>query len=97
MPRAINFEHAELPKVTIVYQFLAIFYSLRSDSINNKKIDNELEFLDVLHVTTLNTKNGFITKNFINECLLNSTSHHPTSVYKSLAFIKAVQLRRLIP
>ena len=81
--------------MTIVYPFLAIFYFLRSDSINTEKIDNELEFLDVLHVITLNAKGGFTTKNFIksifkDRCLLNSASHYPTSVYKSIAFREAV-------
>ena len=63
-------------------------------------MDNKLEFLDVLHVTTLNAKGGFITKNFIkstakDRCFLNGASHHPTSVYKSIGFGEAVQLRRL--
>ena len=35
------------------------------NSINTKKTDNELEFLDVLYVAILNTKGGFITKYFI--------------------------------
>ena len=35
------------------------------NSINTKKTDNELEFLDVLYVAILNTKGCFITKYFI--------------------------------
>ena len=63
-------------------------------------MDNKLEFLDVLHVTTLNAKSGFITKKFIkstakNRYFLNGASHHPTSVYKSIVFGEAVRLRRL--
>ena len=70
------------------------------NSINTKNMDNKLEFLDVLHVTTLNAKGGFITKSFIkstakDRCFLNGASHHPTSVYKSIIFGEAVQLRRL--
>ena len=30
------------------------------DSINTKKIYNELKFLDMLYITTLNAKGGFI-------------------------------------
>ena len=46
-------------------------------------MDNELKFLDVLHVTTLNAKCGFIPKNFIkftdkDQCFLNGASHHLT-------------------
>ena len=56
------------------------------NSINTGKIDNELECLDVLHVTTFNVKGGFITKNFIkfaakDRYFLNGASLHPTSVY----------------
>ena len=55
----------------------------------------------MLHVTTPNAKGGFITRNFIkstakDRCLLNGASHHSTSVYKSIVFGEAVQLRRLI-
>ena len=70
------------------------------NSINTGKINNELEFLDVLHVTTVNAKGGFITKNFIestakDRCFLNGASHHPTSVYKSIVFGEAIRLGRL--
>ena len=59
-----------------------------------------MQFFDVLHVTNLNAKGGFITKNFIkstakDRCFLYGASHHPTTVYKSIAFGEAVQLCRL--
>ena len=50
------------------------------------------------HITTLNAKGSFITKNFIkstakDQCFLNGASHHPTSIYKSIVFGEAVRLR----
>ena len=62
--------------------------------------DRQLEFLDVLHVTDQTAKGGFITKYFTkktdqNWCLLNGSSHHPLSVYKSIVFGEAVRLRKL--
>ena len=81
-------------------QFNDFNLQLVFNSINTGKIDNELEFLDVLHVTTLNAKGGFITKNFIksttkDRCFLNGASHHSTSVYKSIVFKEIARLCRL--
>ena len=74
-------------------QFNDFNLQLVFNSIKSGKIDNELEFLDVLHVTILNAKDGFITKTFIKSAakdryFLNGASHHPTSVYKSIVLEK---------
>ena len=67
-------------------QFNDFNLQLVFNSINSKKIDYELEFLDVLHVTTLNAKSGFITKDFIKiySQRLMFSQWHITSSYFSI-------------
>ena len=93
-----NYSTTTKIKELLYAQFIDFNLQLVFNSINTRKIDNEL--LDVLHVTTLNAKGGFITKNFIkstakDRCFPNGAPHHPTSVYKSIVFGEAVRLCRL--
>ena len=95
-----NYSTTTKIKELLQAQFSDFNLQLVFNSIYTENMDNKLEFLDVLHVTTLNATGGFITKNFIkstakDRCFLNGASHHPTSVYKSIVFGEAVRLRRL--
>ena len=98
----LSYNYSTTTKIKKLHQaqFSNFNLQLVFNSIKTGNMDNELEFLDVLHVTTLNAKGGFITKNFIKSTakdryFLNGASHHPTSVYKSIVFGEAVRLRRL--
>ena len=60
-------------------------------SINSKKTDNQLEFLDVFHATTLNKKDGFITRNFIKSTAKDqffSMAHHILHQYTTQLFLE---------
>ena len=76
-------------------QFDGLHLQLVFNSTNTKKTDKE-----VLYVLTLNTKDGFISRNFIkstakDRCFFYGASCHYTSVYKSIVFGEAVQLCHL--
>ena len=63
-------------------------------------LNSEIEFLDVLHVTHPNAKNGFITKDFtkptaIDQTFLNGTSYHPKNVFRAIIKGEATRRRRL--
>ena len=61
------------------------------NSINSEKTDNQLECLDVFHVTTLNKKDGYITRNFIKSTAKDqffSMAHHILHQYTTQLFLK---------
>ena len=60
-----NYSTTTKIKELLQAQFNDFNLQLVFNSTNTENMNNELEFLDVLHVTTLNAKGRFITKNFI--------------------------------
>ena len=66
----------------------------------NNSSENQLEFLDVLHICNATARIGFVTKDFqkpttIYRCFLNGASHHPPHVFRSIVHGESIRMRRL--
>ena len=66
----------------------------------NNSSENQLEFLDVLHVSNATARIGFVTKDFQKptatyRCFLNGASHHPPHVFRSIVYGESIRMRRL--
>ena len=66
----------------------------------NNSSENQLEFLDVLHVSNATSRIGFVTKDFQKptatyRCFLNGASHHPPHVFRSIVYGESIRMRRL--
>ena len=87
-------------KTSLIDEFQKHNLELTFREMNTKIINDNVEFLDVLHYSQKNAKKGFITKNYIkptavNRKFLNGKSFHPTYIYKGIIFGEAKRLRRL--
>ena len=68
--------------------------------ISHQSKNQELEFLDVIHIIDEEEKGGFYVRNYIkptavNRVYINGRSYHPRSIYKYIVFSESIRLRRL--
>lgn len=95
-----NEEHNKAVKNALTTNFERYGLELTYREISTKKDDQEIEFLDVLHVSDEKATNGFYTKDYvkptaIGQAFLNGSSHHPRHVFKAIIVGEANRMRRL--
>ena len=66
----------------------------------NNSSKNQLELLDVLHVSNATARIGFVTKDFQKptgtyRCFLIGASHHPPHVFRFIVYGESKRMRRL--
>ena len=68
--------------------------------MDTRQQNNEIEFLDVLHVSDHNSTWGFKTKNFFKPTaqeaiFLNGKSHHPLHIFRGIVLSEGRRMHRL--
>ena len=93
-------DHNETIKKALVKNFKDYELDLTFREVSTGGYEQQVEFLDVLHVTDENSPHGFYTKDFIKPTavghqFLNGRSFHPNTVYRSIITGEANRMSRL--